>query len=133
MKSIVYYKEPCVFHISFVSSGETSPPDNLRNATPDDTPSTTIEWEPPVHTGGNGISIIKYKIVIPDINYDMQENGTAQSHTIREATSGVDFNTRYEAKVTAINTCENESAPTNIFVNVQASGKYTVSTCTHCT
>ena len=89
-------------------------------------PSTTIVWDFPVYTGGDRITISKYRIQIPTINYTVEESGATQSHTIKEDGINVRFNTPYEVEVTAINTCGDESVPANITINIEASGKYMV-------
>lgn len=84
--------------------------------------STTIMWDSPVSTGGDRITILQYKIQIPSINYTMEENGTTRSHTITADSTNVMLDTPYEIEVTAINTCEDESVPAHIAINIEASG-----------
>ena len=103
-------------------AGEPSHPDNLHKATPDDMPSTTIEWDPPVNAGGDNITIQMYRITISEISYSEEENGTARSHTITPDGTGVMFNTPYEVEVTAINTCGLESNPAVIAFTIEAGG-----------
>ena len=99
-----------------------SPPKHLRNATPHDMPATTIEWDPPVYTGGNETSIWKYRIRIPETNYSEEKSGTELSHTLRANSINGSFNTLYKVDVTAINTCGNESIPASIVISIEANG-----------
>ena len=109
---------------SFVPShvGEPSPPGNLRYATPDSMTSITIEWDPPVYTGGYGTSIQKYKITISEIDYSVEESGNALSHTITADSESVMFNTLYEVEVTVVNTSGDESDPASITIVIEGSG-----------
>ena len=107
----------------YIAPPSPSPPRNLRQTTPDNTPSNTIEWDAPVLTGGNVISIATYRITILQVSgYSEEESGTA--HTITADGSDVMFNTPYDVEVTAVNTCGLESNPASITVNIAASGEY---------
>ena len=107
--------------------GNPSPPDNLRIASRNNMTSTTIMWDAPAYTGGDRITILKYRIQIPIINYTAEESGTTQSHTITADNTNIMFNTSYDVEVTAINTCEEESVPAHIVINIEGRGKYMVS------
>ena len=74
-----------------------------------------------MHTGGSGSSIQKYRIRIPEIAYDEEESDT--THIITTNGTGVELNVNYMVQVTAINTCELESEPTNISIIIVAIGK----------
>ena len=101
-----------------------SPPRNLHQSTPDSTPSTTIEWNAPVFTGGNGVSIESYRITIPAVmGYSEEESGTA--HTITADGSDVMFNTLYDVEVTAVNSDGQESSPARVYVNITENGEHT--------
>ena len=103
-------------------AGEPSPPDNLRGGILGDTPSVKIEWDPPLYTGGNGISILMYRITILETDYE-EESNTTRSHTITADSTNVMFNIPYEVEVTAINTCGDESTPASQTIIIEASGK----------
>ena len=75
-----------------------------------------------MHTGGDGISILKYRITIPETDYEAESN-TTRSHTITADSANVMFNIPYEIEVTAINTCGDESAPASRTIIIEASGK----------
>ena len=119
-----YLMPTLTLYNSFVLShvGEPSPPENLRYATPDSMTSITIEWDPPVYTGGYGTSIQKYKITISEIDYSVEESGNALSHTITADSESVMFNTLYEVEVTVVNTSGDESDPASITIVIEASG-----------
>ena len=73
-----------------------------------------------MHTGGNGSSIQKYGIRIPEISYYAEESDT--THIITTDGTGVELNVNYMVQVTAINTCELESDPTSISIIILAIG-----------
>ena len=101
------------------ATGEPSPPDDLRDVPPSDISTIKLEWSTPVHTGGNGSSIQKYRIRIPEISYYAEE-----SDTIHIITTDVEVNVNYTVQVTAINTCELESEPASASLIIVAVGKY---------
>jgi len=105
-----------------IYAGKPSPPDNLRGAIAGDTLSVAIEWDPPVYAGGNGISILMYRITIPETDYE-EESNTTRSHTITADSTNVMFNIPYVVEVTAINTCGDESAPASQTIIIEAIGK----------
>ena len=103
--------------------GAPSQPRNIRQSTPNNSPSTTIEWEAPVFTGGDGVTIESYRITIPAVSgYSEEESGTA--HTITADGSDVMFNTLYDVEVTAVSSDGQESSPARVDVNISATGQY---------
>ena len=100
-----------------------SPPQNISTAQ-HNMPSTTIEWDAPVITGGSGVTIVRYRITIQSINYSEEENCTESkcSHTITADGSGVRFNTPYLVEMIAVNTLGEESSGVSITVTIQATG-----------
>ena len=103
-------------------TGAPSPPDDLSYETADDLVSAKIKWNCPLYRGGG---IVKYVVGIPSISYDEEVTGNCpneSSHIIRGDISGVKFNVPYVVKVTALSICGNESALSNITVEINASG-----------
>ena len=78
-------------------------------------------WGHPIYSGGNEITIQKYKIKIPDIDYCEEESGTVHSHNIGSAY--LMFNKLYDVEVTAINSCNIESDSANTSVKIEANSK----------
>ena len=83
------------------------------------------EWGPPIYSGGNGITIKKYRVTIPERNYSIivEENDVARSYII--IADGIDIipNIFYTIEVTAINTCNSESDAKQSFIQIRAIGK----------
>ena len=103
-------------------TGAPSPPDDLSNETADDLVSAKIKWNCPLYRGGG---IVNYVIRIPSISYVGEETGNCpmgSSHTIRAGgISKVKFNTVYDAEVTAVSVCGDDSEQSNITVMINAS------------
>ena len=88
--------------------------------------SAVVQWQSPEETGGRGISISSYTVTVSDdaghqiMSESVSDDGRdgAFSHNI----SGLEYNTVYGVKVTAINSCgfTSQSATTSVFIEAKS-------------
>ena len=109
--------------------GISSPPGLLEATRQDNKSSVTLQWSRPTYTG-NKFPIQKYRITIPGTNYSEEVetgivcNGSQCSHSLTTDGRDVEFNRTYLVELTAVNTCDLESSPEILNVEVIAFGEF---------
>ena len=99
--------------------GDPGPPLDLTHDMSANTVSSgVIRWDPPSTTGGDGISITGYGIMIRDSGLNLNEIVNGTTYTI----TGLQYKTNYSLEVTAINSCGRKSEPASVVVNIEARG-----------
>ena len=88
----------------------------LHNVSANTESSAVIQWQPPLYTGGRGISIINYMVTASD--QTTLVHGDMLTYTV----TGLDVNTDFIVKVTAVNSCAQESIAATVTVNIEAKG-----------
>ena len=76
-----------------------------------------IQWQPPLYTGGDDISITNYIIVTDNGQLEIVD-GNVFTYNI----TGLRFDTDHIVEVTAVNSCGLESEPAIVIVNIEARG-----------
>ena len=107
-------------YIIVLAIGNPSPPLDLAHDTSANTVSSAvITWDPPSTTGGgDGISITGYGIMSSDNGLDLNKRVDDTTYIITD----LEYNTNYSVEVTSINSCDQESEPANVVVNIEARG-----------
>ena len=106
--------------IYYFTEDVPDPPQQLEHDVSANTESSAvIQWQSPLYTGGDDISIMKYNIVT-DNGQPKTVDGNVFTYTI----TGLRFNTDHIVEVTAVNSCGLESEPAIVTVNIEARGIY---------
>ena len=107
-------------HCIVVALGDPGPPlDLTHDMSANTVSSAVITWDLPSTTGGgDGISIIGYRIMSSDNGLNVNNETDDTTYTI----TGLQYNTDYSVYVTAINSCGLESGPASVVVNIEARG-----------
>ena len=83
--------------------------------------SVAIQWQAPLYTGGGeDISVTKYNVTANGRTTVVMKD---VSDIFNLTITGLDYNTDYDVKVTAINSCGLGSKPSTVLVNIGAQGQ----------
>ena len=113
-----HYAEALHSIVVLVVGDPGTPLDLIHDMSGNTVSSVVIRWDRPSTTGGDGISITGYRIMSSDNGLNLNEIVNDITYTI----TGLQYNTNYSVKVTAINSCGQKSGPASVVVNIEARG-----------